>query len=97
MSEHGLDTPASRTLAVVLRDLFAGTDDAVRMIVGTLGQPITQDPDRGNYVNATVAGTTMKVPYLSSRLYAAPAGTPLYLLATRSGLIVIGSVGYAGW
>jgi len=98
MSEVGYVTtgeaPVTRSLAAVLRDSFSGTDDAVRLIVGTLQAVFPTDPNRSKYVTVTIAGNNIVVPYLgSSRLYAQPIGSAVYLLATRTSLLALGTIG----
>jgi len=88
--------PISRSLAAVLRDALTSDDDAARLLVGTLVSAFGSEPDRSLYVTVSIAGQNLKVPYLtSSRLYAYPANTPVYMLATRTSLLALGALGTA--
>lgn len=86
--------PASRSLANVLRQALAGGDE-LRLIVGAFGPALSgSDPDFASHANVVLYGVTMKVPKLSGAYGA--EGAPAYVLATKGGLLVVGTVGGGG-
>jgi len=87
------DAPITRSLAGVLRDLFSGTDDAVRLVLATT---VAANTGRGNAAYACISiasGPTLIVPSCenvgdsSGNTF---GGLPVYCLATRTTLLIIG-------
>lgn len=96
MSESGFGTsqeaPVSRSLAGVLRDLFSGTDDAVRLILATTVAANTGHGS-GAYACISIAGgPTLIVPTcinIGDNAGNTFGGYPVYCLATRTTLLLI--------
>ena len=97
MSETGFatagDAPVTRSLAGVLRDLFSGTDDAVRLILATT---VAANTGRGNAPYACVAvagGPTLVIPTcinVGDSSGNTSGGLAVFCLATRTTLLLIG-------
>jgi len=86
----GLEVPATRTLARVLRQSLAPTDDPVRLLLGTGAAPPTGTAANA-YANIVLQGQTVQMPKL--RGVPQPAvGAPAYVLAGKDYLLYLGSV-----
>ena len=89
MSSVGLETPASRTLAAVLRRVTR-PERGVELLLATGGAALPAG-EQVIYVNVVLEGVTLKVPRLSGA--ALPdVGGPAYLLASPSFLVYLGTV-----
>lgn len=98
MSDLHLDDvlagPASRSLQNVLRTALASGDE-LRLIVGEYGAALSSsDPDKTSHVNVIIGGVTCKIPQLSGA--GGAAGSPAYVLATKDGLLAVGTLGGGG-
>lgn len=80
-----MSTPATRSLAAVLRGL-TDTETPCRLLVGTYAAP-GADP---TYANVTIAGTTLQIPKLAGT--AGQEGQPAYILASPGRMLVLGTV-----
>jgi predicted RecA/RadA family phage recombinase len=82
----GVTTPATRTLTSVLRTALQ-PGDQVRLLVGTAASTPAGEHD---HLNVTIEGVTVSVPKLKG--VTVTVGAPVYLLATSTMMLAIGTV-----
>ena len=85
----GVEIPATRTLANVLRRQLAG-EPGLQLLLGTGANPPPGGTANG-YVNVTINGQTLQVPRLKGAA-PPPVGGPAYLLASKDFLLYLGTV-----
>lgn len=85
-----IETPATRTLANVLRRALVPEGDPVRLLIGKGAAP-PAGATANAYANVTLGSKTVQVPKLKGATQPA-VGAPAYVLAGADFLLYIGTV-----